>query len=68
MTTFPIMECTIRQVQQAMLEGKLTCRELTEAYLARMEAYDQQGPALNAIIAVNPRALDHHCRQPTGAG
>ena len=58
MTTFPIMECTIRQVQQAMLEGKLTCRELTEAYLARMEAYDQQGPALNAIIAVNPRALE----------
>lgn len=72
MTTFPIMECTIRQVQQAMLEGKLTCRELTEAYLARMEAYDQQGPALNAIIAVNPRALDEADRldqvlQETGA-
>ena len=44
MTTFPIMECTIRQVQQAMLEGKLTCRELTEAYLARMEAYVNRAP------------------------
>ena len=41
-----------------MLDGRLTCRELTEAYLARIQAYDQQGPALNAIIAVNPRALE----------
>lgn len=58
MAEFPIMEATIRQAQHAMLEGKLTCRALTEAYLARIEAYDKQGPALNAIIAVNPRALE----------
>ena len=58
MTSFPVMECTVAQVHQAMLDGKLTCRELTEAYLARIQSYDQQGPALNAIIAINPQALE----------
>ncbi len=27
-----------------------------EAYLARIEAYDKRGPALNAILVINPRA------------
>lgn len=58
MTQFSVMECTIRQVHQAMLAGKLTCRELTEQYLARIEAYDKKGPALNSIILVNPKALE----------
>lgn len=51
------MECTIQQVHRAMERGELTCRQLTEQYLARIEAYDQKNPALNAIITVNPRAL-----------
>lgn len=58
MTSFPVMECTVAQVHQAMLDGRLTCRELTETYLARIQSYDQQGPALNAIIAINPQALE----------
>ena len=58
MTSFAVKECTVAQVHQAMLDGRLTCRGLTEAYLAQIQAYDQQGPALNAIIAVNPRALE----------
>ena len=41
-----------------MREGSLTCRALVEAYLARIDAYDQKGPKLNAIITVNPHALD----------
>ncbi|MGH9204197.1 MAG: amidase family protein, partial [Vicinamibacterales bacterium] len=32
--------------------------QVTQAYLNRIEAYDDKGPALNAIISVNPRALD----------
>jgi Asp-tRNA(Asn)/Glu-tRNA(Gln) amidotransferase A subunit family amidase len=31
---------------------------LVESYLARIEAYDRQGPSLNAIVAINPRARD----------
>lgn len=40
-----------------MLEGTLTARELVDAYLARIESYDKKGPALNAIIVVNPNAV-----------
>lgn len=58
MSKFDFFETTISQVHEAMLEGKLTCRELTEYYLRRIETYDQKGPALNSIILVNPRALE----------
>jgi Asp-tRNA(Asn)/Glu-tRNA(Gln) amidotransferase A subunit family amidase len=51
------MEATIAQIHGAMLDGRLTCRELVEFYLKRIEAYDQQGPKLNSIILINPRAL-----------
>lgn len=57
MATFDIIETTIASVQQAMLTGKLTCRQLVEQYLAQIEHYDQQGPCINAIISINPQAL-----------
>ena len=40
-----------------MEAGELTSRQLVDAYLARIEAYDRQGPALNSIIVINPRAV-----------
>ena len=40
-----------------MASGRTTAVELVEAYLARIAAYDQQGPGLNTIIRLNPRAL-----------
>jgi Asp-tRNA(Asn)/Glu-tRNA(Gln) amidotransferase A subunit family amidase len=40
-----------------MKEGRLTCRALVEQYLRRIDAYDRNGPALNAIVLVNPAAL-----------
>lgn len=52
------METTISQLHAAMLAGELTCRELAEAYLARIEAFEKKGPAINAIILVNPKALE----------
>ncbi len=41
-----------------MQAGQVTSRQLVDAYLARIEAYDEQGPALNAIAALNPRARE----------
>jgi Asp-tRNA(Asn)/Glu-tRNA(Gln) amidotransferase A subunit family amidase len=41
-----------------MQAGEVTSRQLVESYLARIEAYDRQGPSLNAIVAINPRARD----------
>lgn len=55
---FEIMETTISKVHAAMLSGDVTCRALTEAYLARIDAYEKKGPAINAIILVNPKALE----------
>ena len=59
---FDVEEATIAQIHEAMQAGELTSRELVETYLARIEAYDKKGPALNAIVVVNPRALDENCR------
>ena len=55
---FRLMETTIDEVHAAFEAEQLTCRELVEGYLARIEAYDQAGPALNAIRLVNPRAVE----------
>lgn len=53
-----LMELTIAQAHQAMLARRLTARDLVEAYLARIEAYDKQGPTFNSLILINPRALE----------
>ena len=58
MKAFDVMETTIQKVHQAIQAGNLTVRALVEAYLARIRAYDQAGPKLNAIILVNPKALE----------
>lgn len=52
-----VEETTIAEVQSALRSGRLTCRGLVSRYLGRIEAYDKQGPAINAIITANPRAL-----------
>lgn len=57
LSEFNFLETNIALVHEAMLEGRLTCRELVEYYIARINAYDQKGPKLNSIILVNPDAL-----------
>ncbi len=54
---FDVVETSIAEIHQAMQDGRLTARQLVEAYFERIEAYDKRGPALNAIIAINPGAL-----------
>jgi amidase len=54
---FQIVEASIDDVQAAYKSGTLTARQLTEAYLARINAYDKQGPMINSIITLNPDAL-----------
>ncbi|MFN2315812.1 MAG: amidase family protein [Gemmatimonadales bacterium] len=54
---FDVMEATIASAQAALQSGRTTCRALVEQYLARIAAYDQAGPVLNAIQHVNERAL-----------
>jgi amidase len=53
---FRIEETTIAQIHAAMQAHQLTCRGLVDAYLRRIDAYDKNGPAINAIVVVNPNA------------
>ena len=57
---FGLEEATIAGIHAAFASGTLTCRQLVTEYLARIEAYDdgRDGPALNAVLTVNPRALE----------
>jgi Asp-tRNA(Asn)/Glu-tRNA(Gln) amidotransferase A subunit family amidase len=54
---FAIEEATIVGVRQALQAGAVTCRQIVQAYLDRIAAYDHQGPALNSILALNQKAL-----------
>jgi Asp-tRNA(Asn)/Glu-tRNA(Gln) amidotransferase A subunit family amidase len=54
---FSIVETTIEQIHAAYRSGELTCRQLVQMYLDRIAAFDKSGPALNAIISLNPDAL-----------
>jgi Asp-tRNA(Asn)/Glu-tRNA(Gln) amidotransferase A subunit family amidase len=51
-----VYEATIQQLQAAMTAGRTTSVALVDAYLARIAAYDHDGPALNAVIRLNPLA------------
>jgi hypothetical protein len=58
--TFDVLhydEATIADIQAAFKARTLTCRMLVQMYLDRIDAYDKKGPALNAIVAINPDAL-----------
>lgn len=54
---FEVEEATIAQVHDAIRERRLTCRELVESYIRRINAYDKNGPAINAIVTINPGAI-----------
>ncbi len=55
-TRFHVEEASIADIHAAMKAGRLTCRALVDDYLRRIDAYDKTGPAINAIVTVNPAA------------
>jgi amidase len=54
---FEYEEATITDLQAALSSGKETALSLAEKYIFRMDALDQHGPAVNAVIESNPDAL-----------
>jgi len=54
---FPL-DATIPELQAAMESGDLTAVELVDFYLARIAAYEDAGPMLNAFIVLNPAARE----------
>jgi len=53
-----LVESTIADIQQAIRAGEATCQDVVRAYIARIDYYDQSS-GLNAITAINPRALEY---------
>jgi Asp-tRNA(Asn)/Glu-tRNA(Gln) amidotransferase A subunit family amidase len=51
-------ELTIPELQAAMASGETTSAALVQQYLDRIAAFDRNGPHLNAMIMINPRALE----------
>lgn len=56
-TTPDLANLNIAGLQQAMAEGTLSSRQITQWSLDRIEAIDDAGPTLNAVIATNPDSL-----------
>jgi Asp-tRNA(Asn)/Glu-tRNA(Gln) amidotransferase A subunit family amidase len=54
--SFQFVEATIEDVQAAILAGDMSCVDIVQGYLRRIDAYDQPS-GLNAIIFTNPNAL-----------
>jgi len=54
---FELEEITITELQDGMKSGKFTSRSLVETYMGRIDEIDKRGPAINAIIELNPDAL-----------
>ena len=55
---FDVFELTIPELQAAMEKGETNSREIVNQYLERIDAFDHRGPKLNAMIYINPRALE----------
>ncbi|HEY8131342.1 MAG TPA: amidase [Thermoanaerobaculia bacterium] len=54
---FELDEMTVAELQEGLRSGRFTSRSLTEAYVGRIEAIDKRGPAINAVIEINPDAM-----------
>ena len=55
---FEFLDTAISDLQIKLEEGDITSRALVEKYISRIKAYDQKGPALNAISVLNPKAME----------
>ena len=53
---YDVWEKSIAELQAAMASGQASAVQLVESYLKRIEAFDQAGPRLNAVLHLNPRA------------
>jgi amidase len=51
-------EASVRSIHAALDAKTVTCAQVVRHYLDRIAAYDDRGPAVNAIITVNPRAIE----------
>jgi amidase len=63
--SFNVVEATIDDIHAGYKSGRLTCRQLVQMYLDRIDAFDKKGPNINAIITLNADALKEADRLDT---
>ena len=51
-------EASVQTIHRALDAKQATCVQVVQHYLDRINAYDDRGPALGAIIAINTRAVE----------
>ncbi len=56
--TFDLTSATVTDINAAIDAGALTSEKLVELSLARIAAYDERGPSLNAVMLLNPAAIE----------
>ena len=56
--TFELTNATIADINKAFDSGALNSETLVELSLARITAYDEAGPKLNAVMLLNPQAME----------
>jgi amidase len=56
--TLDLTTASVADLNAAFDAGALTSEKLVQMYLKRIAAYDEQGPSINAVLALNPKALE----------
>jgi len=54
----PLLSKTLPELAEALKAGNITSEALTQAYLTRIERVDKSGPTLQAVLTLNPEALN----------
>jgi amidase len=53
-TTFDVTSASVTEVGAALADGRTTCRDIARQVAERIAAVDDGGPALNAVIELDP--------------
>ena len=58
LSSFEFEEFSIAELRDGLVAGRWSSREITQAYLNRIQEIDRQGPTLRSVIETNPDALE----------
>jgi amidase len=56
--TFKLEEATVADIDAALASGETSSEKLVKLYLERIAAYNTSGTKLNAVLTINPKALE----------
>lgn len=55
----PLLSKPLPELRDMLASGEVSSQKLTQAYIDRINAVDRAGPRMQAILALNPDALEH---------